>query len=899
MQKDKNYNKMTDFKAIQTKWQKKWADAGIFKSTENKKQKYYCLEMFPYPSAKLHMGHVRNYTMGDVIARFNRMNGFNVLYPMGYDAFGMPAENAAIKANSHPKKFTEESIASIKKQQKELGLSYDWDREIASCYPEYYKWNQWIFLKFLERGLAYKKESAINWCPSCATVLANEQVENGKCWRCKNEVEAKSLEQWYLKITEYADQLLEDLDKLEGKWPERVITMQKNWIGRSYGTEIYFDIVDEDCKPTGQKVKTFTTRPDTVYGITYLVFAAEHPLVLELAKGTEYEDKIKRFISEQKKRSIVERTAEGKEKNGMFLGKYFINPVNGEKCPLWVADYALMEYGTGAVMAVPAHDQRDFDFAKKYSLPIRVVINPDAFDLEPDKMTRAYVEEGNLVNSGDFNGMNNKEAIEEISVFLEEKGWGKRTVNYKLRDWLISRQRYWGTPIPILYCEKCGIVPVPYEELPVVLPDNAKFTGEGNPLANVEDFVNTKCPKCGEKARRETDTMDTFFDSSWYFFRYCSPKHDMAPFEKEAADYWMPVDQYIGGIEHAILHLLYARFFTKVLRDMNLASVDEPFSRLFAQGMVIKDGAKMSKSVGNVVSQEEISEKYGIDSARLFLMFLASPEKELEWSDKGVNGTYKFINKFFSLSDKHEPADSIKDKVMLSKINRLIRTVTDSINAFSFNTAVKEIMITVNFMAKFKGHISREVFSKSLNELMIITSPFIPHTCEEMWEKAGNRDFVSLQEWPKHDDSRIDDPAEAEEELIENVRQDILSVIKLAGIKDIERIRIIVAPEWKNKVFADIRGQLQSTREIGEIIKNVMIAEYSQEISKIVPMLVKDQSKIPNIILGEENELKALEQAKNMLENEFSTQIEIIKADGSSEQKAGKAMPGKPAIILE
>jgi len=892
---------MIEHKKIQEKWQKKWVDANIFRVKEDSsKPKFYCLEMFPYPSAKLHMGHVRNYTMGDVVARFKRMNGFNVLYPMGYDALGLPAENAAIKARSHPKVFTEQSIASIKRQQKELGNSYDWDREIASCYPEYYKWNQWIFLKFYEKGLAYKKEAPINWCPSCGTVLANEQVEDGKCWRCKSEVEKKNLEQWFLKITAYADQLLEDLEQLNDKWPEKVITMQKNWIGKSYGTEIEFEIVNEDGTSTGKKVKTFTTRPDTVFGITYLVFAVEHPLVPELVEGTPYEDEVKKFIKEQTKRSVIERTAEGKEKFGVFIGKYAINPVNGEKFPLWVADYALMDYGTGAVMAVPAHDQRDFDFAKKYNLPIKVVINPPNWDLNPDKMARAYTEDGVLVNSGEFNGMNNRDAIEEISRYLEEKGMGKRTVNYKLRDWLISRQRYWGTPIPVIYCEKCGVVPVPYEDLPVKLPENVEFTGEGNPLAKCEDFVNTTCPKCKGNAKRETDTMDTFFDSSWYFFRFCSPHYDNAPFEKEAADYWMPVDQYIGGIEHAILHLLYARFFTKVLRDLNLTIVNEPFARLFTQGMVVKDGAKMSKSLGNVVSQEEISDKYGIDTARLFLMFLASPEKELEWSDKGVNGAYKFINKFFQLAeDKHETKSSIKDAVTISKVNRLIKAVTQAIEEFKFNIAVKEMMQVVNFIARHKEYISEEVFKEMIKKLVIIASPFIPHTCEEMWELLGMEGFVSLHEWPQAEESKIDDSIEACEDLVETVRHDIMEVLKLAKIEKPEKIEIYVSPQWKHDVFSKIKETLKETRDVGEIIKKVMIPEYGKEISKIVPMIIKDQSKLPEIILGEELELKTLDDARDLLEKEFNAEIEVIKAETSDEPKAKKAMPGKPAIMIK
>ena len=628
-----------DLNKIARKWQKLWEDKRVFKVKESAgKNKYYVLEMFPYPTGYLHMGHVRNYSIGDAFARYKRMCGFNVLYPMGYDAFGLPAENAAIKQNADPKEWTKRNIDGQKNQQKMLGLSYDWDREIVTCDEKYYKWNQWIFLKFFEKGLAYKKKAFVNWCPRCETVLANEQVHDGKCWRCSSEVEQKELEQWFFRITKYADELLEDLKKLE-HWPKRVKAMQENWIGRSYGVTLVFDVVDEDGKKI-DTIETFTTRVDTVYGITYLVLAAEHPKVIEWTKGTKYEKAVKEFIAKVKKQSIIERTAEGKEKNGVFIGKYFINPFTGEKCPLWVADYVLYEYGTGAVMAVPAHDQRDFEFAKKYNLPIKVVITPSAWELNAEKMTRAYVEDGIMVNSGEFNGMSNRDAMEDIADFAEKKGFGRRTVNYKLKDWLISRQRYWGTPIPVVYCSKCGIVPVDESELPVLLPGDVKFSGSGNPLETSESFKKCKCPKCGGSANRETDTMDTFVDSSWYFMRYCSPNYEELPFDKESVNYWMPVDQYIGGIEHACMHLIYARFFTKALRDLGLISFDEPFMRLLTQGMVTKDGAKMSKSLGNVVDPTNIIEKYGPDTARLFILFAASPEKELEWSDQGVQGCY-------------------------------------------------------------------------------------------------------------------------------------------------------------------------------------------------------------------------------------------------------------------
>ena len=778
-------------------------------------------------------------------------------------------------------------------------MSYDWNRELASCYPDYYKWNQWIFLKMYEQGLVYRREAPINWCPGCNTVLANEQVEDGKCWRCDSEIEEKLLEQWFIKITEYADQLLDDLDKLEGKWPEKVRTMQKNWIGRSYGTEIEFNIVEADGSDTGKSVKTFTTRPDTIFGVTYLVLAVDHPLVMELAKDTEHEQKVKDFVHEQKKRSITDRTAEGKEKNGLFIGKYFVNPVNGEKCPIWIADYALMEYGTGAVMAVPAHDQRDFEFAKKYSLPIKVVINPPTWDLYPEQMNQAYVEPGHLVNSGQFNGIFNEDSKEQISKWLEDNSWGTRTVNYKLRDWLISRQRYWGTPIPMVYCPKCGTVPESYENLPVELPDEVDFTVKGNPLATSTSFVNTKCPVCGEASKRETDTMDTFFDSSWYFFRYCSPGYDKAPFDQEQADYWMPVNQYIGGIEHAILHLLYARFFTKVLRDIGLTKSDEPFQKLLTQGMLTMDGAKMSKSKGNVIDPCEMIDSFGSDTVRFFILFAALPEKELDWSDSGVNGIYKFLKRYTALVEEtHNPRDSIKDEVIVSKVNRLIKQVTTNMNEYRFNIALKEIMQFVNFLSANLSHVSNETFRMVLTDLNRLLAPFTPHICEEAWQLLGHESFISLETWPIADESKISDSIEAKENLVETVRSDILSVLKLARVENPRKATILVSPQWKHDVFENVKNELESTRNVGEIIPRVMIPEHGTEIAKLVPTLVKDPSKIPQVCLSEEDEFKTLLKNKDLLAEELNLEIELEKASESTEQKSGKAMPGKPAIIL-
>ncbi len=900
---------MMDMNKVALKWQEKWEKEGIFRTKPDKRKKFYCLEMYPYPSAKLHIGHLRNYSIGDALARFKRMQGFNVLYPMGYDAFGLPAENAAIQNKVDPEEWTEANIKSIKAQQKAMGLSYDWDRELASLDTGYYKWNQWIFLKLLEKGLAYKKKSAVNWCPKCTTVLANEQVEQGRCWRCRSEVTEKELEQWYLKITEYADELLGDIKKLE-HWPEKVRTMQTNWIGKSHGTMIDFMI-----EGTDKTVSTFTTRPDTIFGVTCLVFSLEHPMVEDLIKGTEHEKPVTDFIREQKKRSLIDRTAEGREKFGMFIGRYFINPVNGEKFPLYVADYALMEYGTGAVMVVPAHDQRDFDFALKYKLPIKIVITPAQYDLTEEKLRkskRAFVDEGVLVNSGDFDGTQNRDAIDEISRWLEKKGWGKRTINYKLRDWLISRQRFWGTPIPIVYCPNCGMVPVPYDNLPVKLPSakKARFTGTGNPLATVEGFVNTKCPVCGEDAKRETDTMDTFIDSSWYFIRFCSPKYEKGPFEKDEVGYWMPVDQYIGGIEHAILHLLYARFFTKALRDLGLTTVDEPFSRLLTQGMVIKDGEKMSKSVGNVVDPADITDKYGPDTARLFILFAALPEKELDWSDKGVLGSYKFLNRLWRLVEDNkdnissgkidEKTLNSKDRYMLSKTHRTIKEVTDDIAGFRHSLAVGAVMDLAGALMRYKEK-NKEVFSFSLRTLAQLISPFTPHIAEEIWESIGMEGFVSVSTWPLHDDSKIDRAAEAGEELVESTRRDILQVMELAKIKKPRKVRLFIADEWKFRFFEDMQKQLENTRDPGTIIKELMktgLKSHGKDISRMIPVLVKDNSKIPATILSQEKEQKALSEAKKMLEEEFSS-VEIILAQDSKEPKAGQAMPGKPAILIE
>ncbi|MEM5812463.1 MAG: leucine--tRNA ligase [Candidatus Aenigmatarchaeota archaeon] len=880
-----------NFAEIEAKWQKKWAESGIFKSKEEpNKKKFYVLEMFPYPSGSgLHMGHVRNYAMGDAVARFRRMQGYNVLFPMGYDALGLPAENAAIKEKSHPRVFTLKAIERIKKQQKELGSSYDWDREIATCYPEYYKWNQWFFLKFLEKGLAYRKKAPINWCPKCGTVLANEQVENGRCWRCESKVEVKSLEQWFLKITDYAEELLGDLKKLD--WPENVKIMQENWIGRSEGTLVYFPI-----KGSKEKIPIFTTRPDTLYGVTFMVYAPEHPMVMELVKGTRYENEVKKFVRKVVIEERFTRTAEDKEKEGLYIGKKAINPLTKEEIPIYIANFVLLDYGTGAIMGVPAHDQRDFEFAKKYKIPIKVVIKPHHYSLGPKEMSRAYTENGVLVNSGKFSGMSNTTAIDEITKYLERKGFGKRTVQYKIRDWLISRQRYWGTPIPVIYCNKCGIVPVPERDLPVLLPENVEFTGKGNPLANTPSFVNTKCPKCGGKARRETDTMDTFVDSSWYFFRYTSPKYDKGPFDPKKAEYWMPVDQYIGGVEHAILHLLYSRFFTKVIRDLGLTKISEPFYRLFTQGMVIKDGAKMSKSLGNVVSQEEIARKYGIDTARVYLLFLASPEKELEWSDEGVVGAFRFLNRVFSLAEPVKVRNNMTnaDRMMVSKMHKTIKEVTGFMEGFRFNLAIGSLMGFANELSRYREDPNKEVFREALENLLIMLSPFAPHTAEELWEKTGHRDFVSVHKWPEPNESLIDPKLDMMENLVGQTREDIKNVIRLVGKKP-EKIRIYVSPLWKYEVYNEILALVKTPEKIVPTVMKKYGKNYGSHAMKFAQSLAKNAALLRGA-LSQEEEFAALEESVSSMEREFGCRIEVLKADTERCEKALRAEPGKPGI---
>jgi leucyl-tRNA synthetase len=763
--KNKEMKEVYDFQRVEEKWQKTWEEKKVFEVCEDPgKTKYYCLEMYPYPSGYIHMGHVRNYSIGDVISRFKAMRGFNVIHPIGWDALGMPAENAAIRHGIHPQKWTLDNIAHMKQQMKRLGLGYDWSREVNTCLPEYYKWNQWIFLKMFERGLAFRKKSWVNWCPQCRTVLANEQVIGGQCWRCDSEVTQKKMEQWFLKITDYADELLSGHGSLK-KWPEHVLLMQKNWIGKSRGSLVSFPVLG-----TEEAIEVFTTRLDTIYGATFVVLSPEHPVAQKLLAESGRKEKLEQWIN----RTIVDarlKKDEDEEKEGIDTGKKALNPFSGQEIPIWVANYVLMEYGTGAIMAVPAHDQRDYEFAIKYSLPINPVILPENDEVpqpEPGEVFEAF---GILKNSGPFSSLPSAEAIEKMNQHAAEQGFGRGTMTFRLRDWGISRQRYWGTPIPVIYCPKCGIVGVPFEDLPVRIPHDVKFTGEeGSPLEKVESFIAANCPRCGSEARRETDTMDTFVDSSWYYFRYCSPREDHLPFNPEAADYWLPVDLYIGGVEHAILHLIYARFFTKILRDLGLTVIDEPFPHYLAQGMVTKDGAAMSKSKGNVVDPDEIIEKYGADALRVFILFASPPEKEFAWAEEGIEGCFRFLIRIWTLFQENKDLfqsgsqtvsgaalSSENAKRLLKKIHKTIKKVGDDIEMrFHLNTAISSIMELYNEIKKDRDLLKeseegRALIREALEKLVILLSPFAPHISEEIWERMGHHELLIRSPWPAYD----------------------------------------------------------------------------------------------------------------------------------------------------
>lgn len=820
-------------KDIEEKWQQQWHDNKLYQVPDfSDKPKYYCLEMFPYPSGKLHMGHVRNYSIGDVVARFKTMQGYDVLHPMGWDAFGLPAENAAIKNAVPPAKWTFENIASMEKQLKQLGLSYDWDREVATCHPDYYRWTQWIFLKLYEQGKCYKKTATVNWCSDCATVLANEQVVDGSCERCSTTVEQRELEQWFFRITDYADRLLEDLNLLGG-WPDKVKIMQENWIGRSEGAEVTFKITGSD-----DVLKVFTTRPDTIFGVSYMVLAPEHPLVESLARGTDHEEEVAAFVRKVRAMTVRDRTTTA-EKEGVFTGAYCINPANGEHIPILVGNYVLLEYGTGAVMGVPAHDQRDFEFATKYKLPIRPVINPKNRDITAEELTEAYTGDGVLINSGDYNGLTKDEAIKAITKVLEEKNLGKGMVNFRLRDWLISRQRYWGTPIPIVYCKECGTVPVPEEQLPVLLPTDVEFQPSGkSPLVDIPEFVNCTCPKCGGEAKRETDTMDTFIDSSWYYLRYTSPKDNDHAWGKANSDRWMSVDQYIGGVEHAILHLLYSRFFTKFFYDLGLMDQQEPFTNLLTQGMVLKDGTKMSKSKGNVVSPEEIIGKYGADTARLFILFAAPPERDLEWSDRGVEGCHRFLNRvwrlYHSLLDEVRNAPALQNADKLVGVHQEMRRIThqtikkvgdDVGQRFNFNTAISSIMEMVNALYTYRDKVPQAernaaVLKEALNGLTILLAPFAPHITDELWQQLGNDNSVHKQPWPQYDEQAL-------------VEDEVTVVVQING-KVKERLMVPA-----NINAEELKEAAMNNEKISELIAGKQVVKIIAVPGKLVNVVVK------------------------------------------------------------
>jgi len=807
--------KEIDFAKIERKWQGRWEREKIFEVKESKKKKkFYVLEMYPYPSASgLHMGHGLNYTIGDIYARFNRMMGKNVLYPMGYDSLGLPAENAAIKAKSHPKKFTQEAVNNYIKQQKKLGLSYDWSRMVSSLEPEYYKWNQYFFLKFLEKGLMYRKKAPVNWCKKCDTVLANEQVHNGKCWRHEDtDVEIKHLEQWFLKTTNYADELLDKIDGLE--WPDRIKAMQKNWIGKSYGYDIDFEIetpAHEGCsrEPEKSTWTIFTTRPDTLYGVTFMVVSAQHPRLNELvtSKQKKEVDKFLKRVRSVSQKSMKE--IEELDKEGVFTGSYAVDPATGEKVPVYAGNFVVADYGCGVVMAVPAHDQRDFDFAKRYNIPIKVVINPMEYELNAEKMSRAFTGHGKIANSGEFDGLLSEDAISEIG----EK-FGKKTVNYKLRDWLISRQRYWGTPIPVIYCDKCGIVPVPEKDLPVKLPEKVEF-GKGNPLAGAESWKEVKCPKCKGKARRETDTMDTFFDSSWYYLRYCDSKNNKLPFDKRKIKYWMPVDQYIGGAEHACMHLIYARFFTKALRDLGYLEFDEPFTRLFNQGMLHgEDGAVMSKSRGNVVLPEQVSKKYGIDTARLFLVSVASPDKDTQWSEKGIEGSLRFVRRVMDYFSKVKYGKS--SGRVEHKVNKAVKEVTSDISEMRYNLAVIKLRDLFDVIE------NEGCGKKDLESFVKMLSVFCPHIGEEIWSKIGGKGFVSLADWPVCDSGKIDAKFDKAEEAIEKTVSDIMNILGIVSSREGKagKVYIYVLPPEK-----EFYSEEELSRRVGKEVKVFVVNE--------------------------------------------------------------------------
>jgi len=849
-----------------------------------------------------------------------------------HKSFGLPAENAAIDHGVNPEEWTNKNIESIQKQQKRIGLSYDWTRMVYSHDPNYYKWDQWFFLKMYEKGLAYRQESYVNWCPKCVTVLANEQVQSGKCWRCSSEVEQQFLTQWFLKIRDYAEELLDGLDKVD--WPNKVKTMQRNWIGRSEGTIIKFPIVGEK-----RTIDIFTTRPDTLYGVTFMVFAPEHPWVKEWVEETEYESDFQNLYTETIRQNKFQRTDIEVEKKGIFIGKHAINPLNKEEIPIYIGNFVIYEYGAGAVMSVPAHDSRDFQFAVKYNIPIKVVIQPFEYELNAEKMTRAYEGDGTLINSEEFNGMENRSAIKSMSKKLEEIGMGEETVNYKLRDWLISRQRYWGCPIPIIYCDTCGIVPVPYEDLPVELPKDVKFTGKGNPLKTSESFVNTSCPQCGIQARRETDTMDTFVDSSWYFFRYCDPNEENLPYRKDIADYWMNVDQYIGGIEHGILHLMYARFFTRVARDLGFHSFDEPFQRLLTQGMVNKahpycsncgtfamkaemtsesckrcgtkyilKSVKMSKSYGNTVNPIGLMNKYGADAARFFILFGASPQSGLEWSDEGVDFAFKYVKNTFTLLK--EPPETIRNEKIIRDtlieytLNKTIKIVSESLNILSIRDAINEIIQFTSEISRYKSEgVYKEVFDKCKENLILLLHPFVPHMTEELWEQMGKKSFLSLALWPNYDKNILSVENDYKWNLMNNTVDSINHIIQIIKKEKLTEMIIIIAAEWKFDVMLKLLSLAEKSKDqreiIGKLMENKEFKTKGKFISQTVIKVLKNLGKYVKSPINAIDEFNFFFEIKNIYEKKYKCKVSIIPENESQENKAAQGLPGKPAIIIK
>ncbi len=890
-------------KNAEEKWRARWKEAGIFRpDKDSDRPNYYLLEMYPYPSGTLHMGHMRNYSIGDSVARFRRMQGYDVLYPMGWDSFGLPTENAAIDNDVSPEEWTQKCIEDMKEQMASLGLSYDWDREVASHWKEYYRWDQWFFLKFLERDLAYKKEAEVNYCSECETVLANEQVEAGRCWRCESLVEKKDLDQWFFNITEYADELLEDLEQLEN-WPEKVKKMQKDWIGRSEGAEIIFQTED------GEDIPVYTTRPDTLFGSTFMVLAPEHDISEEVA---EKDEEIKRFVKRAKRLKTSVREQKGKE--GIYTGKKAINPVNGEEIPIYIADFVLETYGTGAIMAVPAHDQRDFEFAQEHELPIRPVIETENEDIE--ELEKAYEGEGVLINSKDYKGLRSEKAREEIIDDLKDEGRATREVNYRLKDWLISRQRYWGAPIPVVYCQDCGMVPVPEEDLPVELPTDIDIDVAGNPLEQDEGFLKTECPECGGEAERETDTMDTFVDSSWYYLRYCSPDSAEAPFDEEDVERWMPVDQYIGGIEHAILHLMYSRFFVKVLRDMGMCEMDEPFERLLTQGMVLLDGEKMSKSKGNVVDPTNIIRDYGADTARYFILSAADPRREVEWSDEGVVSKFEFLKKVWETTreiDEVSEKDvdlaecSLRDRYILSRTQRIADEIAEDIKNFKISDGLKKMERYFDELLKYREESEEtlekpKIFYRGLENYIRMLYPFSPHISEEMWHRLGNDQMINLSGWPESDESLIDEKAERGEDLYRSLREDIIHIKNITE-KTPSSIQLIVADEWKFKAFDLIQDKLDEMErpDMGAIMGELagQFPDHKKELSEIAQKAVKNPGKIMDRYVNHEFEVSTLQQIKDRLRKEFDAEVESIEAESVDSDKAKRAEPGKPGIILK